>query len=57
MAVGMVIFEFLDLCFKDVEGGAGCGLMRAFDGGPFAGGEALAVYAQFDSEDAAMVWA
>src|SRR5262249_22525743 len=57
MAVGMSIFEFFDLGFKDVEGGAGGGLMRAFDGRPFAGCEALAVDAQFDSEDAAMVGA
>src|SRR6266508_300081 len=57
MAVGMSIFEFFDLGFKDVAGGAGGGLMGAFDGRPFAGREALAVDAQFDTEDAAMVGA
>src|SRR6266542_5243045 len=57
MAVGMSIFEFFDLGFKDVDGGAGGGLMGAFDGRPFAGREALAVDAQFDTEDAAMVGA
>jgi hypothetical protein len=53
----MRIFEFLDLGFKDVEGGAGGGLMGAFDGRSFAGGEALAVDTQFNSEDATVVGA
>src|SRR5262249_59890032 len=57
MAVGMSVFEFFDLGFKDVEGGAGGCLMRSLDGRPFAGREALAVDAQFDSEDAAVVGA
>src|SRR4030095_13483494 len=57
MAVGMSIFEFFDLGFKDVDGGAGGALMGAFDGRAFAGREALAVDAQFDPEDAAMVGA
>src|SRR5215467_10198397 len=57
MAVGMSIFEFFDLGFKDVDGCAGGGLVRAFDGRPLAGREALTVDAQFDPEDTAMVGA
>ncbi|HKC86670.1 MAG TPA: hypothetical protein VKG02_11880, partial [Blastocatellia bacterium] len=53
----MSIFEFFDFGFKDVDGGAGGGLVRAFDGRPFACREALTVDAQFDPEDAAMVGA
>src|SRR5262245_58930241 len=57
IGVGVRVFEFFDFGFENVEGGAGGGLVGAFDGGAFAGGEALAIDAQFDSEDAAMVGA